>query len=56
MSGQSDKVKGKIKKAIGDITGNKKLRREGKADEVAGRAKEVIDKIRDKIAPVRGTE
>lgn len=56
MSAQSDKAKGKIKKAIGDLTGNKRLRREGKIDEVAGQAKEVIDKVKDKITPVRGTE
>lgn len=56
VSGKTDKAKGKIKKAIGDLTGNKRLRREGKIDEVAGQAKEVIDNVKDRISPVRGTE
>ncbi|MEO5973988.1 MAG: CsbD family protein [Ilumatobacteraceae bacterium] len=56
MSGKTDKAKGKVKQAVGDLTGNKKLRREGKIDEVAGRAKEAIDKIKEKITPVRGSE
>lgn len=56
VSGKTDKAKGKIKQAIGDLTGNDKLRREGKIDEAAGRAKEVIDKVKEKITPVRGTE
>lgn len=56
MSGKTDKAKGKIKQAVGDLTDNKKLRREGKIDEVAGKAKEAIDKVKNKITPVRGTE
>ena len=56
MSGKTDKAKGKIKQAIGDLTDNEELRREGKIDELAGKAKDVIDKVKDKIKPVRGTE
>lgn len=56
MSGKTDKVKGRIKQAIGDLTGNSKLRQEGKIDEAAGKAKEVVDTIKDKISPVRGSE
>lgn len=56
MSGKTDKAKGKIKQAVGDLTDNDRLRREGKIDEVAGKAKDVIDKVKDKITPVRGTE
>lgn len=38
MNGKVDKVKGKLKQAAGDLTDNKKLRREGKIDELAGKA------------------
>lgn len=56
MSGKTDKAKGKIKQAIGDLTGDDRLRREGKIDEVAGRAKEVIDTVKEKVTPVRGSK
>lgn len=56
MSGKKDKAKGKIKQAIGDLTGNDKLRREGKMDEVAGRGKEAIDTVKEKITPILGSE
>jgi len=56
VSGKSDQAKGKIKQAVGDLTDDDKLRREGKIDELAGKAKEVIDKVKDKITPERGTE
>lgn len=54
MSGKTDKVKGKLKQAAGDLTDNDKLRREGKLDELAGKAKETIDKVKEKITPERG--
>lgn len=56
VSGKKDKAKGKIKQAIGDLTGNDKLRREGKMDEVAGRGKEAIDTVKEKITPILGSE
>jgi len=56
-----DQVKGKVKQAVGDLTGNKDLKRKGKADEKAGEVKEffegvedkaddLVDKVKDKIA------
>jgi len=56
VSGKTEKTKGKVKQAIGELTGNDKLRREGKIDEVAGRGKEAIDTVKEKIAPVLGSE
>jgi uncharacterized protein YjbJ (UPF0337 family) len=53
MSGKSDKVKGKLKQAAADLTDNKKLRREGKIDEAAGKAKETVDKIKKKLTTER---
>jgi uncharacterized protein YjbJ (UPF0337 family) len=45
-----DQVKGRMKQAAGDLTGNDRLQREGKTDRAAGKAKEVVDKGRDMAA------
>ena len=50
MSAESDKIKGKLKKAAGDLTDNDELRREGKVDELAGKAKDVVEKVKDKVS------
>ena len=42
MGSAFDQAKGRIKQAVGDLTGNKKLRAEGKSDEAAGKAKRVV--------------
>jgi uncharacterized protein YjbJ (UPF0337 family) len=49
MSADSDKAKGHLKQAVGDLTDDKDLEREGKVDELAGKAKEAIDTARDKL-------
>jgi uncharacterized protein YjbJ (UPF0337 family) len=49
----NDKLKGKVKQAAGDLTGNDKLHREGKIDEAAGKAKDAIDNVKDKLTPKR---
>jgi uncharacterized protein YjbJ (UPF0337 family) len=43
-----DQVKGKVKQAVGDLTGDEDLRREGKADEKAGEVKEFVEGVKDK--------
>lgn len=48
MSDQTDKAKGRVKQAAGDLTGDKELQREGRTDEAAGKAKELADKAKDK--------
>ena len=48
MAGKSDEVKGRVKEAAGAITGDDKLRREGKIDQAAGKAKQAVEKIVDK--------
>lgn len=42
-----DKTKGKIKQAVGDLTGDKKLKREGEKDEFHGKVKGVIEDVKD---------
>jgi uncharacterized protein YjbJ (UPF0337 family) len=49
VSGTGDQAKGRIKQAVGDLTDDDELRREGKVDEGAGKAKEAIDKVKDKL-------
>jgi uncharacterized protein YjbJ (UPF0337 family) len=43
MAGKTDKAKGRVKKAVGDLTDDKDLRRRGQADEMAGEVKDTLD-------------
>ena len=52
MAGKTDQMKGKAKEAVGDLTGNKDLKSEGKADRQAGEAKEKVGKVREKVEEV----
>jgi uncharacterized protein YjbJ (UPF0337 family) len=49
MSGKTDEVKGRIKEAAGVLTGNEKLRAEGKTDQAVGKVKQVAEKAVDKV-------
>ena len=49
MSGEADQTKGRIKQAVGDLTDDDELKREGKIDEGAGKVKETVDKVKDKL-------
>lgn len=49
MAGKIEKSKGKVKEAVGSLTGNKKLESEGKVDRRAGEAKEKIGRAKDKV-------
>jgi uncharacterized protein YjbJ (UPF0337 family) len=49
MGSKTDEVKGRIKEAAGVLTGNDKLRAEGKADQAVGEVKQVADKAVDKV-------
>jgi uncharacterized protein YjbJ (UPF0337 family) len=53
MSGDADKVEGKIKQAVGELTDDDELEREGKVDEMAGRVKNVADKAKDAVDGVK---
>ena len=48
MDNDLDQAKGRIKQAAGDLTGDKDLKKQGKADEAAGKAKELIEDTKDK--------
>jgi len=49
MAGKTDQVKGQAKEAVGDLTGNKDLKSEGKADRQAGEVKEKVGKVEEKV-------
>ena len=52
-SGTMDKAKGQVKEAAGALIGDKTLKAEGKADQLAGKTKDkveiVIDKVKDAV-------
>ena len=48
MSGKADVVKGRIKEAAGVLTGNDRLRAEGKADQAVGKVKNAVANVVDK--------
>ena len=52
MGGKTDIVKGRVKEASGALTGNEKLKEEGKTDQVVGEAKETVQKVSDKVKQV----
>ena len=49
MSGKTDVVKGRIKEAAGALTGNDKLRAQGKTDQAVGKTKQAIQKTADTV-------
>ena len=58
MGGKTDVVKGRIKEAAGALTGNDKLRAEGKTDQVVGKTEQVVqnaaDPVKTAMKKVRG--
>ena len=49
MAGKTDQMKGNAKEAVGDLTGNKDLKSEGKADRHAGEVKKKVGKVEEKV-------
>lgn len=48
----STEFKGRVKEAAGDLTDNKNLQNEGKADQAGGKIKDKIDDAVDKVKDV----
>ena len=48
MDNNLDQAKGRVKQAVGDLTDNKDLKKQGKADENAGKVKEFLEDTKDK--------
>jgi uncharacterized protein YjbJ (UPF0337 family) len=46
MAGKNvDKAKGRVKEAAGALTGNRRLKNEGRVDQAKGSAKNAVDKV-----------
>ena len=45
----ADDIKGRAKEAVGDLTKDKDLKNEGKADQAKGKVKDAVDKVADKV-------
>ena len=48
----TDDLKGRAKEAVGDLTDDEDLQREGKVDQAKGKAKDVLDDVGDKVKDV----
>jgi uncharacterized protein YjbJ (UPF0337 family) len=51
MGGKTVVVKGRIKEAAGALTGNDRLREEGRADQAVGKTKQAAQKAVRKVLP-----
>jgi uncharacterized protein YjbJ (UPF0337 family) len=49
MGSKTDKLKGRIKEAIGVLTDNDDLQREGQRDQVVGELKEQAEQVAEKV-------
>jgi uncharacterized protein YjbJ (UPF0337 family) len=49
MAGETDQIKGHAKEAVGDLTGNKDLKAEGKTDRQVGEVKQTVGRVEDKV-------
>ena len=56
MGSKSDKIKGRLKEAVGALTDNDRLKSEGQRDQMVGKVKEaaesVAEKMKDKVERV----
>ena len=53
-SGKSDELKGRVKEAAGALTGDRKLKREGKADQAVGKIKQKVERVIDRVKDALG--
>ena len=53
-SGKTEELKGRVKEAAGALTGDEKLKREGRVEQVVGKVKQKAEKVIDKIKDAVG--
>lgn len=49
---EAEDMKGRIKEAVGDITGDESLKREGRIDQASAATKNAIDSVADKAKEI----
>jgi uncharacterized protein YjbJ (UPF0337 family) len=47
-SGTSDKIKGRVKEAVGVLTDDQRLKDQGKLDQATGKVKKAVERVVDK--------
>jgi uncharacterized protein YjbJ (UPF0337 family) len=52
MANNMDDVKGRVKEAAGDLSGDKDLKNEGKVDKATGAIKEKVGDVADKVKDI----
>jgi uncharacterized protein YjbJ (UPF0337 family) len=48
MTGTMDKIKGRVKEAVGVVMGNQRLKDQGRMDQAAGKVKKTVERVIDK--------
>ena len=51
-----DKAKGRVKEAAGALTGNRRLKAEGRGDHAKGSAKNAVDKVAEALTGRKRTK
>ena len=49
VEGSAKNLGGKVKEAAGKVTGDEKLKREGQADQIAGKVQNTVGGLKDKL-------
>jgi uncharacterized protein YjbJ (UPF0337 family) len=49
VEGAKDKAKGSIKKGVGELTGDEKMKAEGEADKTKGKVKSTVGGMKDAV-------
>jgi uncharacterized protein YjbJ (UPF0337 family) len=49
---KAEEIKGRVKEAVGDMTGDRSLEREGKVDRASAATKKTVDKATDAVKNV----
>ena len=52
MGSTTDKITGRVKEAVGVLTDNDRLKREGQTDQAVGEVKEAAEKVKDTVKRV----
>ena len=52
MGSTTDKITGRVKEAVGVLTDNDRLKREGQTDQVVGEVQDAAEKVKDNVARV----
>ena len=54
IEGAAKNIGGKLKEAAGKLTGDEKLKAEGRADQVAGKVQNAVGGVKDALKDERG--